>query len=370
MQLTVEKSALSKVLAFTQSIVERKTTMPILANVLLSAQDGALKVSVTDLEITSTATVPANISNPGSTTVNAKVFAELVRELPESEIALSLQEGERLEITCGKSTHKMVGVSADEYPSLPGLSLKTKTTISSSQFLDMVGNTSYAVSADETRFNLTGVCFELIEEGTLRMTATDGHRLALISRPVEGLQFEGEVIVPKKGLVEVRKIIDQTNDKPLGIWIEDGFLILESDSLKVAMRLIDGEFPDIKQVLPKKKSSQKAVVPSAGLAQALKRVALMVTDKAKCVKLDFSSEMLRISSHSAELGEANEELEISFTGEPVSVGFNAKYLLDIASTLNPEENLVVELNGELGPGKFYPERDESCIGIVMPMRLS
>ena len=155
----------------------------------------------------------------------------------------------------------------------------------------------------------------------------------------------------------------------IGIDIIEGFLVVESGDTKITMRLIDGEFPDYKQVFPKQEGIP-AVISSEPMVQALKRVALMVTDKGKCVKMDFSKDRLRISSSSQELGEAKEEMGITYDGEPLSVGFNAKYAIDFANSINEAGNIVIELNGELGPGKFYSEGDQSYVGIIMPMRLT
>ena len=374
MELTLPKSDLSKALLVTQSVVERKTTMPILANVLLSATENHLRISSTDFEITALVNVKANVRTTGSTTVSAKVFSDIVRELSDGDVSLKLTEGERLEISSSNSKFKMVGVSADEYPSLPGIAAEVVGRISSKQLMEMINKTLYAVSQDETRFNLNGVCFELVGEGkkseaALRMVATDGHRLAMITRPIEKLAFSDRIIVPKKGLAEIKKILDSDSDKLIGIDVKDGFLLIETEEAKLSMRLIDGEFPDYNQVLPKRKG-MTANVPTAGLAQALKRVSLMVTDKGKGVRFDFSKGELRVSSSSPELGEARESLEIKYEGDPLSIGFNARYLMEIAFSLEENEAFIMELNGELGPGKFYAESDESYVGVVMPMRLN
>lgn len=375
MDITISKAELNRALYLTQSIVERKTTMPILANVLISASDRRLKISATDLEITAMATASAEVRSPGSTTINAKVFGDIVRELPEGEVTLKLGEGERVEITAKNSKLKMIGATAEEYPSLAGMAFSPKSKIAANQLLEMIEKTLYAVSFDETRYNLNGVCFEVIggkgkkDSQSLRMVATDGHRLALITRPVTGMTFTERVIVPRKGLTEVKKIVEGAGDKDIGFDVHDGFMVVESGDAKIAMRLIDGEFPDYNQVLPKDKGVV-ATLNGGDVSQALRRVALMVSDKNKCVKLDFSKSKLRVSSSSPELGEATEELAVSYDGKPLSVGFNAKYLLDIAASIKEAQNLAMELHGELGPGRFFAEGDEAYLAIVMPMRLA
>ena len=372
MDISVNKSDLSRSISIIQSIVEKRTTMPILANVLLSATDGKLKVYASDLEITAVSSVNASINSPGSTTVSAKVFGDLVKELPEGEIRLKIGEGERLEITTQKSKFKIIGVSAEEYPSLPGVAFKVKGKIDPATFLDMINKTLYAVSQDETRFNLNGVCCEFDQNKknkTMTMVATDGHRLSIISRSIKDFSFGQRVIIPRKGLNEIKKIIELDKDSEIGIDINEGFLIVESKDFKISMRLIDAEYPDYNQVIPKQKGIM-AEVSTEEFIKALRRVALMVTDKGKGVRLDFSKDQLRITSSSPELGEASEELAVKFSGKQTGVGFNAKYLLDFAASIQEKQNLIIELNGELGPGKIYGENDESYFGIVMPMRLS
>ena len=372
MEVKIPKSELNKALYLTQSIVERKTTMPILSNLLISASEGKLRIAATDLEITASTTVPANVEKGGSTTVSARVLADIVRELPDYEVSLKLLDGERLELKAGNSQLKMVGVSAEEYPSLPGMSNEVEGSIEGRQLLEMLNKTLYAVSHDETRFNLNGVCFEMVEEEgvqALRLVATDGHRLAMITRPVSNLQFNGKVIVPRKGLAELKKVLDVDEGTQVKVGILDGFFVVEGADTRISMRLIDGEFPDYGQVLPKDEGVD-ASVNGSELAHAVKRVALMVTDKGKCTKLDFSKDSLRVSSSSPELGEAKEDLPITYAGETLSLGFNAKYLIDVANSLEEEETLVIELHGELGPGKFSLEGDKSYIAIVMPMRLT
>jgi DNA polymerase-3 subunit beta len=372
MELTINKSELTKALSCIQSIVQKKTTMPILSNALISASKEGLNLSATDLEIALSAKVPAKISKEGSTTVNAKVLYDVVKELPDAEVTLKLGEGERLEVVCGKSRTRIIGASAEEFPGLPGQGLSPKAKMPSKQLSEIISKTIYSVSMDETRFNLNGVNFEIVDGDkakSLRLVATDGHRLAMITRPAGNLNFKGSVLVPRKGLLEINKLISEYPSDEIAVGVEDGFIVTEAPGVKLSIRLIDGEFPDYRQVMPKSKGV-KATVNGAELAMALKRVSLMVTDKAKGAKLDFSNGTLRISSYSPELGDASEEISVDYKGDTLSVGFNARYILDILTAVNESQRFVLELHGELGPGKIYPESDESCLAIVMPMRLT
>lgn len=373
MDICISKSELSKALSYTQRIAESKTTMPILVNVLLSASRNELKISGSDLEITAIARAEADVAQVGSITVNAKNFSDIVRELPDGMVHITVNEAARVKITADSTVVNMIGVSADEYPTLNGIGINVVNKINSAHLLEMISKTIYAVSLDDTRFNLTGVCFK-IEKGAkgekfLKMAATDGHRLSVITRPAGDVDFEGSCIVPRKGLGELRRILETQTDAFVGLTIQDNFLVVDTENVKMSAKLIDGEFPDYSQVLPSTKGVM-AVLNSGALSQALKRVSLMVSEKDKKVRFEFSENLLKISSSSPELGDAKEELEITYSGEPICVGYNARYVFDIASSLKEDQNIVIEVHGPIGPGRFYAEGDESYIGIVMPVRLS
>lgn len=384
MEITISKSELSKLLHITLAIAEKKSTMPILGNLLINAEERSFKVTGSDLEITAVASGPATVRKEGAITVSSKVFGDLVRELPDGEITIKATDRDRVEVMAGNSQLKIVGVSAEEYPVPPGLALKAKCRLPASTLTDMINKTLYAVSLDEGRYNMNGVCIEVVKEKVagLRMIATDGHRLALITRPIEGVEFSGlsvkgtkksgssidHVIVPRKGLAEIRKALETAGDVPVGVDVSEGFMVVEGPSWKLVVRLLDSEFPNYEQVLPKAPGS-KITVLSSQLSQALKRVSLVVSDKNKGVRLDFFENTVRITSSSPELGEALEEVPVQYTGREFSVGFNARYILDVLSSVSEAQPFVMELSGESGPGKFYTESDESCVGIVMPLRL-
>jgi DNA polymerase-3 subunit beta len=385
MEISISKTELSKLLHVTLAIAEKKSTMPILGNILLAAEDKSFKVTASDLEITAIASSTATVKKSGSITVSAKVFGDLVRELPDTEVTIRAVDRDRIEVIAGSSKMKIVGVGAEEYPVPPGLTLKTKCKLPAPTLIEMINKTLYAVSLDEGRYNMNGVCLEITKDGKasgIGMVATDGHRLALITRPLQGVEFTGlshkgagktdasgdHVIVPRKGIAEVRKALETVGDVPVGVDVSEGFLVVEGPAWKLVVRLLDSEFPNYEQVLPKQEGN-KITVLSSQLAHALKRVSLVVSDKNKGVRFDFFTNMVRISSSSPELGEAQEELEIQNKGKDFSVGFNARYIIDVLSTIGENQPFVLELNGESGPGKFYAESDESCFGIVMPLRL-
>jgi DNA polymerase-3 subunit beta len=385
MEITLPKAELAKLLHITLAIAEKKSTMPIWGNLLLESDQGILKITASDGEVTAVAKAKASIKERGAITVASKMFGDLVRELPDGDVTIKTGERGRVEVIAGSSNLKIVGVSADEYPVPKGIALPTKCKLSAQTLVDMINKTLYAVSLDEGRYNMNGVCVELIKEGKsslLRMVATDGHRLAMITRPLEGVDFtslvakgavkgDGEsdhVIVPRKGLSEVRKALETVGESPVGVDVITGFLVVESDSWKLVVQLVDSEFPNYEQVLPKAEGVKVAVL-SSQLAHALKRVSLVVSDKNKGVRLDFYNNLVRISSSSPEVGEGEEEVEVQYKGRDLSVGFNARYIIDALATVGENQPFIFELSGETGPGKMYAEADESAIGIIMPLRL-
>lgn len=386
MEIAIIKSEFAKLLHVTLAIAEKKAQMPILANVVLTAEGNSFQVTSSDLEVTALASCPAIVKRRGSITVNAKVLGDLVRELPEGEVTIRVSERDRVEVLAGSSKLRIVGVSADEYPVPPGLAVSTACRLPAPVLSDMINKTLYAVSQDEGRINMSGLCLEVVKEekeAGLRMVATDGHRLALVTRPMQTVQFSGlalkgtaaegsalpdHVIVPRKGVAEVRKALEAAGDVPVGVNIAEGFLVVEGSGWKLVVRLLDGEFPNYSQVVPRNTGSKVTVLSSA-LAHALKRVSLVVSDKNKGVRFDLIGTMLRISSSSPELGEAQEEVDVQYSGPDFALGFNARYILDVLATVGENQPFVMELAPQGGPGKFYPEADESCFGIVMPLRL-
>jgi DNA polymerase-3 subunit beta len=384
MELTIPKQELSKLLHLTATIAEKKATMPILANVLLEATKGTFRITGSDGELVAVASTPASVTAQGAITVGAKVLAELVRELPDQDVTIRTSEGARVEVMAGKTRLKILGVSPEEYPAQKGLELAAKSKVSAAMLAEMINRTLYAVSLDEGRYNLGGACLELCKEGKshfLRMSATDGHRLAVVSRPVDPVTLSSlestelsagalgpHVIIPRKGLMEIRKALEVVGDGNVGIDVSNGFLVVEFPGCKLVVRLLDAEFPDYQRVIPKV-SGAKVIALSNSLAHALRRMSLVVSDKGKGVRMDVFPNLMRISSSSPELGEGQEELEVQFDGANFSVGFNSKYLLDVISSMGENQPLVIEMSKDMGAGKFYNESDESSYAVVMPIRL-
>lgn len=372
MNFSISKQEFARLLYLTNTIVEKKNTMPILANVKLSAEDDKLSIAATDLEVSLVGEANATVKTPGNITVDAKVLYDIIRELPEQPITVSVSKKQRLDIECGLSRFKINGTSSDEFPAVCGVDISNPISVDAPLFYDMFDKTAFAVSTDETRYNINGVYVETTEgplgpgKQCLRFVATDGHRLAMIDRPAEGFTLNESVILPRKGIQELKKVLED-NEGAAKVAVHDGFFTVQSGSVILGVRLVDGQFPDYKQVVPLSTSTTVEVARS-DLYPAVKRVSLVTTDKTKAVKLKLVDGNLLISSSSPEYGEASETVEVKQTGEDVSVGFSSKYLVDLLNAMSSSETIIVKLSGELGPGVFCSSEDELYTCIVMPMR--
>ncbi|HQH26776.1 MAG TPA: DNA polymerase III subunit beta [Oligoflexia bacterium] len=372
MNFSITKESFTQLLYLTNTIVEKKNTMPILANVKLSADQNKLCISATDLETSLIGAAEATVKIPGSITVDAKVLYDIIRELPDQPITVILSKKQRLDIECAQSRFRINGIAADEFPTINGVTLGNPVSVDAGMLFEMLEKTAFAVSTDETRHNINGVFVETAEgslgpgKKCLRMVATDGHRLAMIDRPADGLEFKEPVIIPRKGIQELKKVLE-SNEGAAQVSIGEGFFTLRSGETTMGVRLVDGQFPDYKQVIPLDNSTT-IEVDRAELLSAIKRVSLVTTDKTKAVKFKLVAGDLLISSSSPEYGEASETLTVQQNGDDVTIGFSSKYLIDLLSAMTRSESISVRLSGELGPGVFRGSEDELYNCIVMPMR--
>ena len=371
MEIKIARSEMLKGLGLVQGIVERKTTMPILANVLLEASDKALSITATDLEVGINCIMQGETLAKGKVTVHARSIYDIVKELPEEQVHLVVKDGNWIEIKCGKSRYKIVGLSSEEFPALPARGQGDIWKIDGAILSQMMEKTSFAMSTDETRFNLNGVYLDPAKgkDSTtlLRMVATDGHRLSIVEREV-GVKcgIQKGVIVPRKGVQELRKLVE-SGEAPIDLWVDGKHLIAYRENITLVVRLIDGQFPPYEQVVPKQ-MKRVVSIERAALRHALKRVSVLSTDRARGVKFSFSSKNLEIFASNPDLGEAREELEIEYKGETFDVGFNARYFLDALDAIE-DEKAVLQLGDETSPCVIRSELDGGFTHVIMPMRL-
>ncbi|MCL4873593.1 DNA polymerase III subunit beta [bacterium] len=367
MKFTIGKPDFIKVLQRIQGIVEKRNTMPILANVLLDASKGKVTIMATDLEVFIRDSAEAGVSEEGSVTVNARKVFEIVKELPGDQIDVSTGKDDKLTLKAGKARFNIMGLPAKEFPSFPDPEEGSLQAIDGETMRNMIDKTSFAVSTDETRYNINGFLLER-EDGRIKMVATDGHRLALIVSEGDNIakgQKEG-VLLPRKGVMEMKKVLDEKEGEFfLGITQKNA--VMKRDNTVITVRLLEGEFPDYRRVIPK--DNDKVVsAKREDLLSSLKRVSILSTDKIKGVKFNFSNSKLVLSSSSPELGEATEEVDINYSEGDIDIAFNARYFIDVLEALK-EEEVRINLKDSLSPGIIRPAGGEDYTYIIMPMRL-
>lgn len=369
MEFKISKEEFVKGLYRTQSVAEKKGTMPILLNVLIEAQNSGISITATDLEIGLKGTHPAEVTQEGKTTISAKKLYEVIKELPEKAISLRLKENHWVEIKSGRSTFNIMGLSAESFPSLPGYEDEGFISIEKAILKEMVEKTLFAVSTDESRYNLNGVFFVKKEgEKEVRMVATDGYRLSLIDRSLENevSGLENGVLLPKKGLVEVNKLLEEEGES-VEIKLKGNNFIVKKGLVVMIMRLLDAEFPDYRQVIPANPKKHVRIKRSQ-IIESLKRVSILSSEKTRGVKFQFGQDVLELSSYNPEFGEAKEELGVEYSGENVLVGFNSRFVLEVLNILKSED-VVFDIEDGVSPAIIRPANDEKHTCVIMPMRI-
>jgi DNA polymerase-3 subunit beta len=368
MKLKIEREELLRGLGRIQSIVERRGTLPILANALIRADQNGITLAATDLEVGITSTHAAEVSTPGAATLGAKKLYEIVRELDDPEVSIELEDGSRVRIDSGQARFSLLSITPEEYPTLPSAEGVTFVSIEAPLVAEMIDSTLYATSTDETRYNLNGVYMELGPEQRLVFVATNGHRLAKIEKaPPNPVAFlEKGIIVPRKGVGEIRKLCDET-EEAIDIGLGDNFLLVRRPGLLLSCRLIDGEFPDYHQVIPEGHQI-RVVVEREHLLHAVRRIALVAHERAGGFRLALEDGQMELHAQNPDLGEARELIPVEYHGDRFETGFNARYLLDALGAISSKE-LVLELRDELTPARLRPADDPDLVAVVMPMRL-
>lgn len=371
MEVTLKRDDLVRGLHLVQGVVERRTPQPILANVLIEPAEGGIALTATDMEVGLRVTVPAQMKKKAAVTVNARKVYEIARELAADEVTLKVGTAGWVDVVAGRSRFKVVSLDPKDYPQLPfGANAGTGTPIriAAGTLREMVDKTLFAVSQDETRFNLSGVFVESAEGGVLRMVATDGHRLALVDRSVADAKLPRGVIMPRKGLVEVRKLLDETGEAEITLVVAEKDVRVHTPQLSFFMRLVEGEFPDYRQVIPSS-TRAKAQVNRDDFLAAVRRISLLASERSHGVKLHFEKGSLELSASNPDLGEASEDIEASYGGESMSIGFNGRYLLDVLAVHAQGDVIELGLTEEVGPGLLRGSQDPTYTYVLMPMRL-
>ncbi len=369
MNLTISKEQLINGLQAVQSVVSNRTTLPILANVLLRADGNRLELTATDLDVTVCSTVEAQVKQPGSTTVPVKRLFSIARELGNPEIELEVDEKHMCSVRSGPSFYRINGLAAEEFPPLPKFKEDKKVMLTQETVRNMLKKTSFAVSTDETRYVLNGIFFSL-KEHKLTMVATDGRRLALVDEEVDvDEKSYGEFIVPAKAVNELNRLMQDKGNVEIKYAENQAAFSLQDEkgvNVLVITKLIEGNYPNYRQVIPGEARERIALAREEFL-HALRRAEIMTSEKANSVKLAFGKNQLAITANSPDVGEASETIAINYKGKEMAIAFNPRYLIDPLNAL-PNEEVFFELIDELSPGVL--KINGPFLYVVMPMRLS
>ena len=375
MEIRINRNDLLAEVAPMQGIVERKTTIPVLSHILLRAEGDRLHLAATDLDVSLTSWCAAEVETPGAVAVQAKKFMEIIRSLVGDEVHLQQTEPEWLTILAGKSRFKIHGIRPDEFPTLPEVSEEYQIEIPFAHFRRMIGKVIFAVSAEESRFQLNGALLKL-KGGTLEMVATDGHRLALVEEAFDSGSRKDSVLVPHKALQELQRF--EGGDQ-LGYRRGEHHLSFRFGWRELICRILEGTFPDYERVIARD-NDKKVVFDRRLLADAAQRVALLTGDRARAVRLQFSPGLLVISTQNPDLGEAVEEVPCDYEGSDFRVGINPDYLREFLAAVEPDR-VRLELKDENTQCVGYPEAPAGESGeaaadatgrylcVIMPMRV-
>src|SRR3989441_5232233 len=345
MEVVIDRDVFVKGLQMVQNIVEPRQTLPILANVLLEADGEAVRVTATDLEVGARVTIPAKVASKGAITVSARKLGEIVKELPAAAVALRVTDNVSVSLRCAGATYKLVGLAPDDFPPVVPASPASWVSLEGKTLREMLAQTSFAISHDETRYALNGILF-VLQGKDVQMVATDGHRLAVSKRSL-GRGVGGMTgIVPRKAVIEIMRVLGAGED--VQVAITENQFVLQMPNFVMTARLIEGQFPNYEAVLPKAHPGKMTVARTA-LVSALRRVSVMADERNKPVKMTLTPGTLKLAASSQELGEAEETLEVEYVGGEVAIAFNSRYVLDALAPME-KDAAVFELKDGLSPG--------------------
>jgi DNA polymerase-3 subunit beta len=372
MKVTVERAALLKALGHVHRVVERRNTIPILANVLLRAEDQGLRLKATDLDIEVTETIPADVAQGGATTVPAHVIYDIVRKLPEgAQVSLETAgDGGQMQIRSGRSRFTLQALPESDFPDLAAGDMAHRFALAAADLKRLVEKTQFAISTEETRYYLNGIFFHTIEAENatvLRAVATDGHRLARVEMPApQGAEGMPGIIVPRKAVAEIQKLVEDSSED-VAIELSPAKIRLTFDGVVLTSKLIDGTFPDYQRVIPSG-NDKRLTVERADFAKAVDRVSTISSERGRAVKLALNDGRLTLTVNNPDSGSATEEIEVDYDAGPLDIGFNARYLLDITGQLDGETALF-RLADPGSPTLIQDREGASALYVLMPMRV-
>ena len=379
MELTVAKTDLQKELQLCQGVVEKRSTIPILSNVLLKAADGRLQIAATDLDVTILSSCAARVTTPGGVTIEAKRLFDIVRSLPDDDVHMNLQENNSVLVESGTAKFRLLGLPAEDYPTLPSVDVKESYTIPLDELKTMVAKVKFAITHEETRFQLNGALLK-VQPSKLEMVATDGHRMALINFP-QGSGGNGSakkatdltILVPRKALEEILRLESSDEEGNVRFGVSENHLFFEAGDRKLLARMIDVNFPNYMEVIARD-NDRRVMVDRERLLSTIRRISLVANERTRAVRFDFAPGKLTVSSTNPELGDARETVPIDYAGNPFFVGLNAAYVTDFLSAVDTP-SVSLELKDEnsqcIGrPSAPSEDLPYEYLYVVMPMRLA
>ena len=368
MKFTITREKLHEGLGAVAASVPTKTTLPVLANILVEASKEGLSLSGTDLDISVSTTIPASVDQEGATTLPARKLVEIVKELPSASIRFTSSGEQRVQIECGRSKFKLLGLGRDEFPAFPTVKFEGGWRVTARELQKLISHVAFAASTEESRPILNGVLWELRPD-RMRMVATNGHRLARMDVPASGQGgSQADLIIPPKALEQIRRLFN--GDEEIEIGRSDNHLGFRSATTQVLTRLIEGPYPNYEQVIPRE-NDKSLTADKAALAAALRRMSIVASDQTHRIRMAFTNGACKLSVQTPDLGEAQEELAVAYEGDTLEIGFNAAYLLEILKFMPTDE---VRMTFKA------PERAATCepvgwddpasyLTLVMPLRL-
>ncbi len=370
-KFSIDRANILRALSHIQSVVEKRTTIPVLSNVKLEIESDKLRLTATDMEISITETIPVKSSGNGATTLSAQILYDIIRKLPEgSEVEFSSGKNDQVEVKAGRSKFKLLSLPAETFPALEQNDLPHKFTLPAKEMRSLIDKVRFAISNEETRYYLNGIYLHTGEENgsaVLRTASTDGHRLARVSinQPAGAAEIPG-VIIPKKTVGELRKLLAEYQNE-VEVSLSETKIIFSFGDVIVSSKLIDGKFPDYDRVIPK--GNDKILeVNSKEFAEAVDRVSTISMEKARAIKLSIKTGLIGISTDSPDGSNANEELEASYSADAIETGYNFRYILDMMGQIEGETTQFM-LADASSPALVRDPSDVSVLYVIMPMRI-
>lgn len=365
MRFSLQREVLLKPLAQVVNVVERRQTLPVLANLLVQVQDGRLSLTGTDLEVEMVARVAVEDAQDGETTIPARKLFDIVRALPDGSKVVVSQSGEKITVQAGRSRFTLASLSANDFPSIDEVEANERVTVPEASLKELIDRTAFAMAQQDVRYYLNGLLFDLRDQA-LRCVATDGHRLALCEAALDGSGAKRQIIVPRKGVQELQRLLEG-GERTLELELGRSHLRVKRDDVTFTSKLIDGKFPDYEAVIPIG-ADRIVSVDREVLRAALQRAAILSNEKYRGVRVEVSPGQLKISAHNPEQEEAQEDVEADTKVDDLAIGFNVNYLLDALTSLR-DEHVVLQLRDANSSALVRGADNERSRHVVMPLRL-